>query len=137
MEDAQEKTSSPLPSTPEDVRELREQYWALRKQMVTLLVLVIVVSGALNMFLLRQFTYARNDLANVQRQTAQIKEAYNREAPIMQDFVRKLAEYGKSHPDFAPIVKKYNLHAPTPTGAQPPATVIPPTATPPVPATKP
>ena len=35
--------------------------------------------------------------------------AENFSAPAMQDFVRKLAEYSKNHPDFAPIAAKYRL----------------------------
>jgi hypothetical protein len=117
MDETQEHIASSAGATTE-LDELREQHAGLRRQMVNMLILVIILSGALNMFLLRQYTYARKDLANVRPQAQQVINAYKKDAPIMGEFVRRLAEYGKTHPDFEPIVTKYNLH---PQQAQAPA----------------
>jgi hypothetical protein len=48
-------------------------------------------------------------------------------APLMNDFVVKLTEYGRTHPDFAPILAKYNLKPTAATGvpAIAPATSLP------------
>ncbi len=93
-----------------ELEELKAQYEDLRHLVVSGLVLVLIISGAFNLFLLRQWKFAKSDLAAVQPQATQIINAYVKESAGMQDFVRKLAEYGRSHPDFAPISAKYRLN---------------------------
>jgi hypothetical protein len=75
-----------------------------------MLVLLVLISGTLTIFLVRQWRFAKTDLDVLRPQAAQLINDYNRvSAPAMQDFVRKLAEYSKNHPDFAPIAAKYRL----------------------------
>jgi hypothetical protein len=42
-----------------------------------------------------------------------VVQAYNNDKPNVDAFVAKLADYGRTHPDFAPIMKKYQLQPPT------------------------
>ena len=102
---------------------------SLRHLVISVLVLLIVVSGTFNLYLLRQVKYARLDLKGVRPQAAQMLEEYNRvNAPLMQEFLKKLTEYSRTHPDFTPILTKYGIRANAVTGA-PPATATSPAAT--------
>ncbi len=29
--------------------------------------------------------------------------------PLMSDFIKKITEYGRTHPDFAPVLAKYGI----------------------------
>jgi hypothetical protein len=51
---------------------------------------------------------------------------YEKARPIMEQFVARAQDFGRTHPDFAPILVKYNLMS---TGA-PPKTVTAPVAAP-------
>ena len=100
--------------------DLQEQVDSLRHLLVSVLVLMIVVSGTFNLYLLRQVKYARMDLTGVRPQAVQMINEYNRvNAPQIQEFLRKITEYGKTHPDFAPILTKYGVRATPITNASP------------------
>ena len=104
-----------------DANDLQAQYDALRHLVVSILILVIVVSGTLNIYFVRQWQGTRKDLAAIRPQAAQMIAEYQQKiGPIMNDFVNKLTEYGRTHPDFAPILTKHNLK-PSALAAAPPA----------------
>ena len=105
--------------------DLQEQCDALRHIVVSLLVLVIVISGTFNIYLLRQWRTASKDLAGIRPQAAQMIAEYQKvSAPLMTVFVKKITEYGRTHPDFAPVLAKYGLK-PAGTTAEVPATAAP------------
>jgi hypothetical protein len=110
-----------------DLNELREEYEALRHLVVSILVLAVVVSGTLTIYLLRQYKSTHSELVQFRPGAVQMINDYQKlRGPMQEQFVHKLIEYGKTHPDFGPIVTKYGL---TPaTNAAPPATSTPPTA---------
>jgi len=110
-----------------ETEELKQQCACLQRQMMTLLLALVIVSGTLTVFLWRQARYARRDLEDMKSPAGQIIQEFNQNKAAMDGFVAKIAEFGRTHPDFAPIMTKYRI--PMPTGA-PPAT-----ATAPVPAT--
>jgi hypothetical protein len=108
--------------------DLQAQCNALRHLITSTLILVIVISGTFNIYLLRQWKTTSKDLAGIRPQAAQMVADYQRvSAPLMNDFVVKLTEYGRTHPDFAPILAKYNLKPTAATGvpAIAPATSLP------------
>ena len=89
---------------------LREQLDSLHHLVLSILVLVVVLSGTLSIFLLRQWKMASKDLANFRPAAMQIIADYTKErAPRMDSFIDKIKEYGRTHPDFNPILLKYNL----------------------------
>lgn len=93
-------------NTSTDLNELRAQCQWLRKQVQITLILLIMVSGVLTLFLQRQNKYVAVDLAGVRPMI----EDYNKnQGPMMDDFIKRLMEYGKTHPDFTGIYKKYGL----------------------------
>ena len=97
------------PTSP-DVNELQAQCNWLRKQVQIILVLLILVSGIFALFLQRQNKYAALDVAGVRPMI----EDYNKnQAPMMDDFIKRLADYGRTHPDFAAISTKYGLNQPS------------------------
>ena len=75
--------------------------------MATLLIALVILSGTLTIFLFRQMTYARLDLNAVKPPGAQIIQDFNQNRANLEGFVTKIAEYGRAHPDFAPIMNRY------------------------------
>src|ERR1051326_482105 len=107
-----------------ELQELKAQYQSLQQVVSALLVLVLIVAGALDIFSWRQLRMARAELNRRGPQITQFVAEYNQvSAPAISEFVKKLNEYQKTHPDFGPILTKYHLNS-GPTGA-PPATVLP------------
>jgi len=93
-------------NTSSELTDLQTQCQWLRKQLQVVLLLLILVSGTLTLFLWRQVKYTSQDLKGVRP----VIEEYNKtSAPAMEDFVKKVAEYGRTHPDFAAIYNKYGL----------------------------
>jgi len=106
-----------------ETEDMKQQCACLQRQITTLLLALVIVSGTLTVFLWRQARYARRDLESTK---APIENSRKNKA-AMDAFIARIAEFGRTHPDFAPIMTKYRI--PMPTGA-PPAT-----ATAPAPAT--
>jgi len=97
----------------EDTSEsLEAEVASLRQQVWTLLVLLLVVSGTLSIFLMRQVTYARSDLAAMKAQVTPFMQEYQKELPGLDQFQQKMNEYGRAHPDFVPLLTKYNAVIP-------------------------
>ena len=98
--------------------ELSEQIAALRRQTFTLLLALIVVSGTLTVFLYRQASLTRRDIAAVKPQASQVIQAFNQNRAHIQTFVQALAAYGQTHADFQQqVLKKYGI---TPQTVAPP-----------------
>ena len=111
-----------------NLSEMQAQFDALRHLVVSLLILVVVISGTLNIYLLRQWRSTSKDLAAIRPQAAQmIAEYQQKSGPLMQDFVKKVSDYGRTHSDFAPVLAKYGIKpaAPTNLPAVAPATAAP------------
>ena len=100
--------------------ELVDQIVALRHQVFTLLLALVVVSGTLTVVLYRQARLTGKDIEIIKPQATQIIEAFKRDRQGMENFVKQLASYGNTHPDFQPILRKYGV-APPPQPAAAPA----------------
>jgi hypothetical protein len=88
---------------------LQQQHESLRQVVSALLLVLLLVSCTLTIVLRRQWRFTNNEMGLISPQATQIVTEYKRNAPMMQDFVRKLNDYAKTHPDFAPIAAKYRL----------------------------
>jgi hypothetical protein len=97
--------------------ELTDQVVALRHQVFTLLLALVVVSGTLTVFLFRQASVAGKDVAAIRPQAMQVISGFKREQQGMETFVKQLTAYGNSHPDFQPILKKYGIVPQAPAAA--------------------
>ena len=104
-----ETTPNPAP-TESGVSELRAQYEQLQQLVLSLLLILIVVSGTLSVFLLRQWRFVKAELGSMQPAAVQMMTEHTNSLAFTQDFLKKLAEYGRTHPDFAPITAKYHLN---------------------------
>jgi hypothetical protein len=88
---------------------VNEDISALKSQVFTLLVALIVVSGTLTVFLYREASMAGKEITQMKAVSADLTK---RETAIG-TFVGQLVNYGEKHPDFVPVLKKYGL-APAP-----------------------
>lgn len=98
--------SSDMNSTnPTPVTAVNPEIAALRNQIFTLLVALIVVSGTLTVYLFRQATVAGKELAAAKNLIATVNQDQNKIIP----FVNQLAAYSKTHPDIVPLLTKYGI----------------------------
>jgi hypothetical protein len=86
---------------------------ALKNQVFTLLLALVVVSGTLTVYLYREATNANKDVQ-------QLNAAVTQQEGSINNFVGSLVAYGNKHPDFLPVLKKYGI-VPAPGGGSPPA----------------
>ena len=120
---------SKSPIQPE-TSDLQAEFDALRHLVVSTLILLIVVSGTFTIYLLRQWRTTTKELAMIRPQVAQMVGVYQKdEAPWMQDILKKFSDYGRTHPDYMPILAKYNIK-PGATTVAAPATATSPTPAP-------
>lgn len=89
--------------------DLAGQIASLQRQVMILLLVLIVVSGTLTTYLFYQSRIMGKDLAAIEPQAVQFLNNYNQDEPRLQKFVQSLVAYGKTHPDFQPILKKYGI----------------------------
>jgi uncharacterized protein YbgA (DUF1722 family) len=87
-----------------DVHALQQAVRALRTQFVALLVVLLVLSGSLNLFLLRHFRLMRAQAAEL----SQLVNDYEKtRAPFMNSVVTGLRDYARTHPDYLVILTNY------------------------------
>ncbi len=99
-----------------EASDLEQQCEALRHLVVSVLVLLLVVSGTFNIFLFRQYRSVSKEFAPMRPQMAQILAECNKINSVATEFAKRAIDFGKTHPDFAPILAKYNLYSTAPTG---------------------
>ncbi|HWX18433.1 MAG TPA: hypothetical protein VN578_00875 [Candidatus Binatia bacterium] len=122
MDDIPNQTQAPA-----DVADLQEQFDSLHHLVISILVLLIVVSGTLWIYLRRQVNATKAELESIRPQATNIIAQYDKvTGPSMDNFVGRLVEYSRSHPDFVPVLAKYGVKpgaaAAAPTSAPPPTT---------------
>ena len=111
---------TPASSTPaSDEQNLRAQVDSLLKLFSATLVVLLIISGALNLFLLRQMMTVRKDVMTMGPTVVNYEK---NDLPQLQNFVALLQNYAKTHPDFVPVLAKYGLSAPNAQVALPPVT---------------
>lgn len=89
--------------------DTNSQIAALQRQVFTLLLSLIVVSGTLMVFLYRQASVSGKDIEAIKPQAQQIIGVYNQNQTLMVNFVNQLVAYGQKHPDFVPVLAKYGI----------------------------
>jgi len=83
-----------------EVTELRDQVESLRHLVGSMLILLVVVSGTFNIYLLRQWKTSKTDLAVFKPQAANLIASYQKnEQPAVENFIKKMVEYGQTHPE--------------------------------------
>jgi hypothetical protein len=102
--------------------ELSEQIAALQRQVSTLLLALIVVSGTLTVYLYRQANLTGKDIQAIKTQAI---EPFKQRQPAMDNFLNQLMAYGQTHADFRPILQKYGINPQPPGGTNIPKTNVP------------
>jgi hypothetical protein len=83
---------------------LAQDYQALRTAFHVLLFSLIVLTGSLFVFFLKEASIARREVTEYTRAVADFQK---NTVPVITDFRAKLEAYSRSHPDFIPIYTKY------------------------------
>lgn len=112
MENLDPKSSAQVPSAqPES--PVDQQVESLRQTIISVLVLVIVISGTLNIYLWRQVKYSRSDLAGFRPYATQVITEFEKNAaPQMREFFGLLVDFANSargDDTLRAILKRYNL----------------------------
>lgn len=103
-----------------DSGELREQIESLRHLIGSVLVLLVIVSGTLTIFLLRELKNTSAQLDGFRAGATNMIAVYQKQqAPAMDEFIKRIQQYGQTHRDFDPILFKYGLKNQPSTGATP------------------
>jgi hypothetical protein len=113
------------PSTPgpasSELTELREQCAQLRTQTFNLRIAQLVVALALAGFFWVEVRRNGQALQTLRPQAAQVDEVAKKQSDAINEILNRLAEFGRTHPDFVPILNKYRFAA-SPTSAAPGST---------------
>ena len=119
--------------------DLAERCAALQRQSTVLLIGLVVLSGTLLVFLGLQSHYAGVDLEGAKAQLLPVLQNYKQnEKPSYEKVEAQLAEYARTHPDFAQLLNQYRIQVavtPLPTATPSTSVAVPPKST--VPATSP
>ena len=99
------------------IHALEEEVQSLRTLFICTLLVLIVLSAALNIFLLRQASLVGTQAAEQQKAVDQYN---NVNAPVAREMWVQLLKYAEKHPD---IIAKYSpyLGMPAPSSTPPPA----------------
>jgi hypothetical protein len=107
----------PLSEGSASQRELREELTRLRSLLNTTLLATLLLSVAVNAFLLYQYRIIRAELDGARKLTQEFQTA---KWPLVNKLVAGLQSFSQTHPDFTPILDKYGLKSsPTAQAAQP------------------
>lgn len=85
--------------------DLRAEISALRSQLVTMMLALIVISGTLTAYLYCQASVLGKDY-NVSKR---LVDNVNQSTPLVVNFINQLAAYSKTHPDIQPLLAKYGV----------------------------
>lgn len=94
--------AAPAPATIE-TEELDRDIATLRGVVFWVIVGLLLLSLAVNLFLWRQVRNVRAEMIAEQRQV----DDYAKADPAVRDLMRRLHAFAASHPDFQPIMAKY------------------------------
>lgn len=109
----------PANSTEASLQELRRSVDSLRGLLNLALLLVIVLATGLNIFLYRQVTLGRRQVADTNETLSNYEKTMR---PSVHEFVARLQAFAKANPDFAPVMARHFPAAPVvpPPPAAPP-----------------
>jgi len=116
-------------SSASELTELKSTVATLESQTHTLRVILLIVVGALCLFFWREAGYnsalataMQPQVNNINQFVAQLQKqdsSIEKQNQALQAAAMKLVEYGKTHPDYLPVLAKYGLAAPANTAPAP------------------
>lgn len=101
-----ETENNPIISSATTVAGSEDRIASLERLTGKLLLALTILSITLSVLLWRQARNASRNLEN----TKQMLAVVNNMKPVVNQLLGQLAEYGKTHPDFKPIVDKYGIN---------------------------
>ena len=96
-----------------ELTELKERCEMLERRTSALQAGLIVLSMIAFFTGFVQVHRANKELEVIRPQLAQVQEYNKKQDPLLSTLAQKLVDYGRSHPDFTPIVMKYGLNTNT------------------------
>jgi hypothetical protein len=100
-----EFSKDPLDTTTgSQMEELQQSYQNLRNLLNIVLVMMIILTGSVLIFLLREVSISRRKVQSLTQYVAQYEATRQ---PLVFKFQRDLQEFAKAYPDFRPILDKY------------------------------
>jgi len=75
----------------------------------SVLLLLVVVTGTLWVFLMRQVKSTGSDLAAYRAQTTSLIAQLKPSEPAMDDLIKKFQEFARTNRDFVPYLDKYGI----------------------------
>jgi hypothetical protein len=126
------------PVAPVESQDTAQAFDMLQRQFQTVLLILILLVAVLDCYMWRQWHLLKSEANGIEPQVMQLTADFQRvTVPLVRNFLGQLNEYAKTHPDFQPIMAKYNIQ-PIPSNAAPtaaqPAKAAPPAARAPTPA---
>ena len=92
-----------------ELTELKEQFAQLRAQTHNLRLALLMVALTLAGFFFVEVRRNGQALQSMRPQGFQVEEATRKQSPAISEFMNRLAEFGRSHPDFVPVLTKYGI----------------------------
>src|SRR2546426_5239852 len=94
----------PEAQSPVSLESLQRELQTLRALVQAIIVVLIVLSGSVDIFIWKQVITVRHEIDERRK----FVEDYEKNGvPLMNDFVTKLQAFTKTNADFAPILMKY------------------------------
>lgn len=109
MSDLNPSDLNPTSPTSSELTELKAQCAQLRAQTHNLRIAQLIVALAVAGFFWVEVRRNGQALDTMRPQAAQVADVTKKQTPAINDFVNRLAEYGRTHPDFVPVLTKYGI----------------------------
>ena len=119
MSDSNPSDLNPTSPTSSELTELKAQCAQLRAQTHNLRVAQLIVALAVAGFFWVEARRNGQALETMRPQAAQVADVTKKQTPAINDFVNRLAEFGRTHPDFVPVLTKYGIPTTTTAPALP------------------
>jgi len=100
-------------SDSKETPSLSQQASALQRQVTTLLLAMVLLTGTFAVYLYQQQKYAIQDRDANKQTVAQMLQVFQQQKPILNDFTAKLMEFGRTRPDFTQILTRYGIQPAT------------------------
>lgn len=107
------------PSGPSEVSELKGLCAELQSQAHTLRVVLLLVVGSLCLFFWREASFHGHIAQQLEPQVMQASQianalskqgsSFDKQLQAIQGAVARLVDYGRTHPDYVPILSKYGV----------------------------
>lgn len=104
MSDAPSPLEPPPGPSTAGLEELARAYRSLRSAFHVTLVMLLILTGSLSVFFMREISIARKQMLELTRVVVEFEK---NGVPVVEELRSKLHAFAQGHPDFAPIYARY------------------------------